>query len=81
MNTGRRNTVSLVARTQKQLENVQRAIEVIETGAQSYFIEENGMRRELKRGDLETLYKRENSLIARLQKLSGRSHSKIYPSP
>lgn len=73
--------MNLAERTQKQLENVQKAIEVIETGAQSYFIEENGMRRELKRGDLETLYKRENDLLARYQKLTGRSHSKIYPSP
>ena len=73
--------MNLVERTQKQLNEVQEAISVIESGAQSYFIEENGMRRELKRGNIEALYRRENDLIARLQKLKGRSHSKIYPSP
>ena len=73
--------MNLVERTQKQLDSVQDAIAAIESGAQSYFIEENGMRRDLKRGDLEVMYKRENSLIARLQKLTGRSHSRMYPSP
>lgn len=73
--------MNLAERTRKQLDSVQASIEAIENGAQSYFIEENGMRRELKRGDLEVMYKRENTLIARLQKLTGRSHSKIYPSP
>ncbi len=73
--------MNLAERTQKQLDSVQKAIETIESGAQSYFIEENGMRRDLRRGDLEAMYARENTLIARLQKLTGRSHSKIYPSP
>ena len=73
--------MNLLKTTQKQLESVILAISAIEAGAQSYSLEENGMRRELKRGDLEALYKRENALFSRLQKLSGRSVTKIYPSP
>lgn len=73
--------MNLAEITLKQLKSVQGAISKIEQGAQAYFIEENGMRRELKRGDLEAFYKRENDLLARYQKLTGRSHSKIYPSP
>lgn len=73
--------MNLVAQTLKQLESVQNAISKVEGSAQGYFIEENGMRRELKRADVEALYKRENDLIARYQKLTGKSYSLIYPSP
>ena len=71
---------SLKEKTEKQLERVENAIAAIESGAQSYFIEENGMRRELRRGDLETLYQREKTLILRLKRLSGRSISRMIPS-
>ena len=73
--------MNLVAQTLKQLESVQNAISKVESGAQGYFIEENAMRRELRRADVEALYKRENDLIARYQKLTGKSYSLIYPSP
>ena len=71
---------NLRERTEKQLERVENAIAAIESGAQSYMIEENGMRRELRRGDLEALYKREKALILRLNRLSGRSTSRTIPA-
>ena len=71
---------NLREKTEKQLERVEDAIAAIESGAQSYFIEENGMRRELKRGDLDTLYKRESVLLLRLKRLTGQSTSRMIPS-
>jgi hypothetical protein len=59
----------------RQLESVRAAIAAIEEGAQEYSIESNGAGRKARKADIQTLYQRENQILARIQRTQGRSIS------
>lgn len=59
----------------QQLDNVRAEIERIENDGEEAEFESNGARRRVRRAEILRLYKREDDLLARINRLEGRSFS------
>ena len=62
---------------ERQLEIVRVQIEKIETESQEFEIESNGARRKSRKADLSLLYKREEELDMRIERLLGGGSSSV----
>ena len=64
--------------TKAQYKSVVNALLDLEEGEQSFVIDSNGARRAVTKADYQCLSQRESRLLARLNKLTGRSASNLY---